>query len=667
MIKVNARSLLSFTTEQLWDKLPHSEMIVIFDDKELMTNGKEVLYSSYAWNYHRLYPETQLLSKHHIQTVLKGKRLGATTHLDLINSVLWTTYDIYKNQVEDTTKLIDDLAKLAYEITNEMYNELTYRLEEFVTSLDIIDFIGVTKHPEVVEAFKTIVPTDEGIGNVNNVILKLINTDPVVINNPLSKVMRSKLVSQGQFLQCVGPRGFLTDIDSDVFKTPIKTGYVQGIRGLYESLIETRSAAKSLIFSTDPLQQSEYFSRRQQLICVNVRNLHKGDCGSQEYLDWHVRDVQYEGITKISDGDLKTLGGKYYLDEATNTLKIVNEKDSFLIGKTIKIRSSVAGCMHPDPYGVCEVCYGETALAIPAGANLGHITCVAMTAQVGQNILSTKHFDGSSVVEGIVLKPLEKKYLSATINGSMYYLNTDLKNKKVSLIIDASTAMGLTDVNLVSNVAKLNITRVSEFDKMGILIADEHSSEMPTLNVSVNKRLASMTYNLLHHIKTHGWTVTKDNNYVIDMEGWDYTQPLLTLPMRHTNMSDHQSEIADLLEATVKEMEYRSAVIEPVAMLIELHDLVNRRLHVNISILETILYSSMIVSAANNNYSLPKPWTDKGIGVMRMLLSNRSLSATFAYENHRDNLINPSSYVNGNRMDNLFDVLAMPEIISMKI
>ncbi|MBC8751909.1 MULTISPECIES: hypothetical protein [Paraburkholderia] len=49
-----------------------------------------------------------------------------------------------KNETEVT---LDQLAKRTYEITNQMYNELSYRLEEYVVSLDITDFVQMLPQP----------------------------------------------------------------------------------------------------------------------------------------------------------------------------------------------------------------------------------------------------------------------------------------------------------------------------------------------------------------------------------------------------------------------------------------------------------------------------------------------------------------------------------------
>ncbi len=675
MLKIDARKILQYQTRDLFDKLK-GNFVLVFDDGEIVTNSKETIYSSYVWDFHRKYPLTPLLIKHHIQFYSSSKRVGASTHLNVINAALWSTYDVYLPSVNDKTKLLDDLAQFAYEVSNNIYNDLTYSLEEYVTSLDITDFIAVTKDPQLVKAMDEMPETQKGIDDIYDLIKKMFKSKKFE-HNPLVHAINSGIANMGQALQCVGPRGFLTDIDSNIFRHPIKRGFVHGIRDAHDMMIETRSAAKSLIFSTSPLQQAEYFSRRQQFICQNVKHLHHGDCGSTQYLDWQVRPARYsndeesidinerdEALVNRYQSDLDTICGKYYLDETTGKLNTVKGSGTHLIGKTIKLRSPIAGCNHPDPFGICETCYGETALAIPANSNLGHATCVSMTAVVGQSILSTKHFDGSSVVEGIVLKPHEKKYLSALTNSSTYNFAEGLKNKSNKLIIKSSDALGLTDVTLVDSVNKLSLARISEFEEISLAITGSKDTEIVTLNLSINDRCPSFTYEMLNYIKRKGWTITDDSNYVIDLDEWDYSKPFAVLPLRHYNMTSFQSEIATMLESTVEDMEKRSNVIDPRSMIVDFHDLVNKRLAINLATLEVILYSSMGVNPMQDNYSLPKVGTNSGIGVMRNLLTRRSLSATLGFQGHRELFTNPTSYTLKNRPDHVFDRVVQPSLLN---
>ena len=46
-------------------------------------------------------------------------------------------------------------------------------------------------------------------------------------------------------------------------------------------------------FSKTPLQQAEVLWSPFQLMTQILKSLHMGDCGSQHYLHWHVRDESY--------------------------------------------------------------------------------------------------------------------------------------------------------------------------------------------------------------------------------------------------------------------------------------------------------------------------------------------------------------------------------------
>lgn len=662
MLKIKVEKLLAYSTQELLDNL-EGDFILVFRDGELFTNDRETIYSSYIWDYHRKYPDAPLLVSHHVKHLNGNGETSANAHLKMINTVMWSIYDYYQHLYEDQRVLIDNLCKLGYEITNTMYNELSYALEEYVTSLDILDFIGITKHHSIITALENAEPTQDGIEAVSKLLQDKIKSEPDFVGNPLAIAIRTGLARMGQALQCLGPRGYLTDVDSELFKYPIMSSYISGVRSLYDSLIESRSAAKSLMNSAKPLQDSEYFSRRQQLVCQNVKHLHLGDCGSTNYLLWHVRDVRYEGPNKVSNGDLSTIAGKYYYCDIEKKLKVVKKTDTHLIGQTIKMRSVVAGCNHPDPYGVCSVCYGEVALSVPANTNLGQIACVIMTAILGQNILSTKHFDGSSAVEGIVLRPMEKKYLTSETNGNRYFLNEKLKGKNVKLGVNIADASGLPVIKLVKDVYQCSVSRISEFPMCMITVDGESTS----LNVAVNVRKSSFSHDFLNYVKEKGYAILENGQYEFDMNEWDYSKPIFILPMSHYNMSLHQSEIAKMLESTADEMEKRSSMVSPTAMLVEFYDLVNHRLQVNLAVLEVILYSSMVVSAVDNNYDLPKPWTTSGLGVMRMLLRNRSLSAQMGYQGHRETFTDPTSYTNTNRMSHVFDCAIMPhEVMKLK-
>ncbi len=662
-MKLHARKLLEFSTEQLWDILD-GEFILQFDDGEIETNANETLYSSYVWDAHRKYPGAPLLKSHHVKVLLDGARLSSNTHLALIGRVVWNIYDHMRDALPEDTKLKMryEFAELAYRITNTMYNDLSYRLESYVMSLDILDFHSVFHHPKMVDMRENLKPTYDSIADAYKTITHVLRNEPELHDNPLSKFSRSSLASENQMHQCLGPRGFITDTDSLQFEEPVLRGYAEGMRSFYDSAIESRSAAKSLVFSKAPLQDTEYFSRRLQLISMGLENLHHTDCGTGRYLRWTVRGKETRDGKTLYAGDLPLLAGKYYRDEATGQLLMISANDTHLIGKKLDIRS-VLHCAHPDPMGVCSVCFGGMSDSIPPNSNLGHMCSTFLTQQSSQSVLSVKHLDSSATVEAIELTDGEKQFLKAASDGNSYLLADRLKGKKISLVILASQAANITDVRDVDDIHRLVISRVSELDEINIKVDDGKTISEGACNVTVERRLASMTYELLQHIRDNGWEVDDYGNYVISMEGWDWNVPILTLPLKHFNMSDHSKDMAKMLEGSVKEIMLRDRFVNPDSMLGELFMLVNRKLSVNLAPLEVTFYGGMIVSAENCDYSLPKPWTQNGMGVLKKTMIYRSLSAAMAFENHVKVILNPDSFALTNRVEHVFDAILMPREI----
>lgn len=656
-MKILARKLNEFNVEQLWGNLTGS-FTLVFDDGELEVTAKETIYSHYVWEFHRRYPKSPLLKAHHVRSVIKSGRLGANTHIGLIGSVLWSVFDSYPEL--DKVSFVDDLAKLAYEITNRLYNELTHRLEEYVVSLDIVDFIEVLEEKKVKEVLDNLKPTQEDIIKAYNTLDFALQKDPTLNHNPLAKGAKSKLIKQAQVLQCLGPRGMVTDIDSTYFPIPIMRGYVRGFRSIYDSMIESRSASKALYFSKKDLQNAEYFSRKLQLLCQTVKNLHHGDCGSTNYLNWHVRPDIFENGEKISSSDLEHLAGKYYLDEKTNKLLTISKNDKHLEGKTLKIRSVVAGCNHPDPYGICSTCFGELANVVPENTNIGQLCSTTLTQKGSQAILSTKHLDSNSSAESIVVIPEDRKFVKASTSGSDYLLSDYLKGKNLKLIISSSEASGLTDISGVNDVHKLAMTRVSEITVVGFMLENKGVVITP-VELNRGKRYASLTYNALEFIKKKGWFVDEKENFIIDMEGWNFNDPIFTLPARHFNMSDVTQLISSMLESNMEDVRNPNEKKDPEAICVELFDLVNKHLSVNLAVLEVTLLGALVTSNDAGDYRIPKGYTTREMGASKKTIPSRSLGGAMAYEYHFNTLVDPRSHIKANRPDHPFDVMLLPQ------
>lgn len=662
MRKYLAQTLASLPLEQVWQTLT-GKFVVVFADGEHELTYKEAIYNRYFWEFHNLNPGAPILKSHCVTQVLKGERAGMNTHLNLINTILWDVYDACRVGMDESQALSYryELAALAYQITNKLYNDCSVELEEYVTTLDILDFLEVFDSAPVQQAYERAEPTEQWIADIYSVIDRFLSNDPSIRHNTLSKLYRSSLVSGNQLLQCVGPRGFVNDLDGMRFQNPVMRGYFQGIRSIHDYIVETRTAAMSLNSSKGPLQETEYFSRKLQIMCQVVERLHHTDCGTTRYLK-----IQVRGKSENHRGDLPNLVGVNYLDD-DGVLKSIKVTDRHLIGKTIQTRS-VIFCNHPDHRGVCSTCYGQLSEQIPKHSNLGQMNCTHMTEQSASGVLSSKHLAVSSTLDTIVLDQVGQSYLKVASDGNSYMLADVTKNYVrhggLRLLIAIEDATNLADIQLVERVTELPITRVSELTFLTI----ETGENQIAIDITHQRRQASLTHAMLEYILKKGITTDETETYfVIDMAEWDWSKPILSLPLKHFSMSDHAKDIATILESSVSEVVERDRFTEASSMLLELFSLVNEKLSVNMAVLSVTMYAAMIRSAEHFDYALPKPHTESGLGVMKNTILYRSMAAFMAYERHSEAIFAPESYYLTNRTDHPFDAIMMPkEVIKSK-
>lgn len=655
-IIVKARDLLIFNTRELFEFL-EGDLTLIFDDGQILkTNSKEVVYTSFAWELIRQYPNTPLLKDSYVQTLLKNKPLQSKTHLTMFNKILWSVVDTYG----ETKQLVDTLAKLAYQQINEMHNLFVSELGAYVLTLDIVDYIDFMEDPQVSQFINNVGDTENDISDCYSGILENIENTSRFTDNSLAKSYRFGIIKQGQFLQSVGPLGFRTDMDSTQFRYPVKRGFVKGINLLYDLVIESRSAAKSLYFQKEPLKETEYFARRLQLLCMTVEKIIDEDCGSTNYLLWRVKPpIKDSSGSIIYEGDLKTMTGKYYLDEDSGSLKSIGENDSYLYNKLIKLRSPIGGCMTKHPHGVCKVCFGGLASNIPEKSNVGHICAATVNEQSSQSVLSVKHSDGSSTIESIILEDHAKKYLSVSADGGMYLFNPPSVSGCSKIVIDPNEALGLTDIKVAPDIKNLTASRITELAVVGFVQEENEVRNITPVDIKIHNRLGSFTHEFLQFLKDKGWDTLESGVYEIDLDGWDYSVPAITLPKKHFNMVAHAASLAEVIESKVKDLTDRSSPDSPAATLGELHELVNSKLSVHLSVLEIIMYATMIIEI-DKDYKLPKPWTSCVLGVASNTIPNRSEGGGMAYENHRAILCDPASFIKEGRPSSPMDALLLP-------
>lgn len=669
-LRIPASALVGKSIEEL-DYLLSGHFTLVCEDGEVEVHAKDVMLSSFAWRLDIQYNGSRIKKNRVISAgkfVGKENRLMKTSISDFLGMIVQEINEGNRGRMTEDARINrlyepGGITDTNNQIINQIYNEMTLFCEEYAGSMDIIDVIEVLEHPDMIEAHENVQPTQDSIDEIERVVDRVLK-DPAkgLYHNPVSKSYRSKLVSGKQAHQILGVRGFCTDSDSMIFSKPIMRGYANGIRSFSDSLIESRSAAKSLTLAKADLQDAEYFSRRLQLLVQGVENLHRGDCGSTNYLLWNIRPRKEIDGSVYHPGDFDNILGVNILKD-DGSVGPITERDTHLIGKTVKMRS-VFKCDHPDPVGVCSTCYGALSDAISPDSNFGHINTVSVTQKSSQSVLSVKHLDGSSVIERILLGTIESKYLAVADDGNSYMLQENLKDMKPRLVIPADKVRNITDVDEVDDMDVLTPRHVSEMASIHLEYSVKTKSGLEAvrvgLNVTVRPRLASFTTDMLAHVKKHRWEIGSNGDYVFDMSQWDFSKAFLELPLRHFNMSDHSKDIARLIESRKEKQMEREKVISPDQHLVDVFDLVNTKLSVNLAPLSVIVYGSMIRSASRYDYALPKAHTTAALGVSSSTMLFRSLAALMAFQEHHAAITAPMSYLLKNRAEHLFDAVLCP-------
>lgn len=648
MRTIEARALMMLSKEEMLS-LPDEQFILEFDDGNIVTNTRRTVLSHAHWEVGRQYPDTPLLIHHHIG----NKPLGQDVLLDVLSHYTRDVHNTYGDNYDR-----EELWLTIYKIVNDVYNTFIVHCEAYMTTSDILDYLEIFEHPGVVEANANVRPNQNSLDATYDKLTDILQNDKSLSGNAVVQAIQAGLVKVNQVNQIIGPRGYMTDIDSNIFETPILAGYFEGITSLHDSMIESRGAAKALTFTKKPLRQVEYFNRKMQLSSTNVHDLVMGDCGTAQY----ATIPMYKPL-------LKCMEGKYYIGD-DGKLVAIRSTDTHLVGKTLKVRSSLH-CAYRGAASVCSCCFGELAFSVPRYTNLGHVCSTEMCQEGSQLVLSVKHFDGSSKVIDIDIGESDQRYVAEGHRPSSLLIKPALKPFKPYLLMvpngkSIEGAEGLTNITSAANVDLMPIQRTTSFREVifGTINAEGINVE-EYVTVSVGNRFGSLSRDVLKYIQQVGYTITENGMYRVELADWDFSKDAFILPLRHLNMLDAMSEIEVFIRSprdtsndkrlgnTKKLIDYSNLD----EALIDLNELVSSKLSVNIAHLEVVMLSLLRSATDPHDYRIPDINEPAMFESHSTLMEMRSLGAAMAYERQPQIFENVESYLVRNRPKHILDAM----------
>lgn len=635
--------------EHQWFK---GEFDLTFDNGEVVrTNGRYVIISSYCWNIFRMYPKVVITPRHFIKSAIGDGRFTTTSHLTLLERIIWDTYDAY---IANGTHydLLDTLTKAMYRITNELDCEMVKHTKAWISGLDAMHMLAMLRDPELVALRKEAALNRRMMGKIDKRMRDIISTAPRFKGNPIQSTWRSGIVKKDQVMQVVGFCGEMTDIDGHYFhRMPVMRNYGQGLRTAFDSGVESRFTAKALDATSEQIKRTEYFNRRLQLLCQVLRNVHHGDCGTTQTMEYYVKRNSVhtlEGMNHVVDGVVKYV-----------------RKDSYeLEGTKIYLRVPHR-CATRDSYGICSVCLGRSSETVPANSNIGHLYATYIAAIISQAVLGAKHKSSDLDSSAYVIAEYCRQYIDTTPDGTGIYFSPKLQHLKPKMYISKREAENLPDIFNIEDIDDVSLSRFTELSEV-MLFLTTNEKQIP-ISVSHHKSRSSLSHEFLKYLKQTKWEVVSNSTYCIDLSGWnwDEQEPVFILPRMQLNMSDVAANIEKHIESNTRDKVYRSNInYTPDLHLCKLIDVINEQLNINVAAIAVVAYCTMIRSDEKKDYGLPKVWTDSAVSIKSDIFVYRSFGQLLPFERITKQITNPESYTIKKRPDAPFDFVFMPEEVS---
>lgn len=653
ILKYHVRELLDYTEDEIWDIKPNQMVELTLDDGEVVQCPVyEMQMSYYAWRIVDAYRELQITKR----LLVNGRPFTD----DLFRDLMWAAIEPTRD-MEDIDK--EDVWAIAYEqIYNGTYNAIVTRLSDYVSGLNAEHIVEITNDPEIAAANAQVTDDLGSTDRVYQTLDRVLKSNKYE-SNPIVRAIQNRTVKAAQIYQSFGPRGRATDIDSVIYRRPVRRGFAMGLT-FNDYAKESRSAAKSLLFNKDPVAHAEYFNRKLQLVTNVIVHLIHGDCGTTDAHEWFVPNDKYgKSLLRSLDGQLQVL--------PDNKFKKISSNDETLLGTHVRFRTSLC-CRYSKKQAICSACYGpDLAYATTYDANPGHVSCTTVNKSVTQLIISTKHLDFIDHTFVAHLSGNETRYLNTrTYDMESLFVAPERSRDKLQIRIFADEAPMLIDIKYVSNVHNLDISKITSltYAEFFLIDKDGYISDEQSVNLVKQETKASFSIALLKYIKEHGWT--KHNQYyVVTLEDWDNKKPLFTYPNMHESTSEYASRLETFIRSSrsrasedgPKEREVQGRRRLPmltgqaardvdVALRDALYIISEKIKDVPIGHIATILLASRATDPANNDWSLPGGLHRGQFCAHEELIRNRDLAAALLFERQADVYNDVRSYVHKNRV-----------------
>ena len=661
MKAVKIRSVYSLEFEELI-RLKTDLKIEFEDGTKMVVPHKELIISVLLTKF-LPYWQIRILPDILISNYYTNGYFSSGTYLKLY-SILY--YRIIKEYLEPNNLHTEYkyILKDMYKTINYFQNEFVYIIQDYDIGIEISNILPIALDEEILESVKKVneEPTQDNIEK-SYLTLDRIIKEGKYANNIMTLVYQSGMVNINQLRQLFGSRGFLTEIDSRIFKHPMVNSFTLGFKNMYEALIESRAGAKALFMSTNAIRKSEQYAREFQLATMPVEEIVHTDCGNTDYMEIFVRGKEYDENGNLTyGGDLKNLIGSRYMN-SNNEWEVITPDHKHLEGTSIKLRS-VLHCKLRNKKQVCSACYGDLTYGLFKHSNLGHINSTNITKVISQSLLSTKHLLKSAAASEVNLDKITSEFFN--VKGSdKIYIKPQFVGKKttrVLLHIPQWQVLGLRGLETI-NLLNVNINKISRILGFTLEIKKGEESEKYPIKIKNGNRGGFFTLPFLFYIKKHGYTIDEEDNYVIDITDISVRKtPILKYEKSEFDFNILAKEFASLAfrRKYVLQEGRRTSEFTAEVLVQKIFDLLNTKLSINIKQIEMMVYGFTVFDLDKNNFDLGRNSKYLDLVGLKYAIDYRSIGGSFGWSRLLQKIFNPYMLETKNKIDHPLDALFKP-------
>lgn len=555
-------------------------------------------------------------------------------------------------------EIVDRVKILVWVWQNKLNNFLTVMTERYAISATAEDIVELVDTEFIQDLRLRIITGKITINEGESEFSTWALTDSEIENNNFIMLSRIGAVSINQGYQTIVMRGATFDLNNRILPNPIYDSYAEGIVDHADSLAESRGSGKALISNGAALQNSEWFHRKGRLFAGSVHGISKEmDCGSTILVP----------IKATSYDLLLSLQGKYiklHPDDGILTLATPSFLKSLTLPITLWMRDP-AFCLSHDPAQPCPACYGGMVTSIPYNvmtkryALIGGWSATAIIKDIGQGMLSLKHFLRNTVTIPFTVHPRDAKVISS--NKHEIYLQKALVSEGTELILDAKLIKELSDMRGLDSLENVSDDKLSYFTEVTLryLIDDPMNDGKAVVQqpiaVSVSNRKAIMTSDMLDYVLRVGWEQRDRKFITISLSEWNWLLPMFKLTNTHEDLDYLRKEIENFMKFSNRNSKWLTQVVTPELFgetVTELWKLINTKFkgH-NIVHVSTLLYSLCALDPENGCYALMNGRGDKYFSSYERNLYNRGVGTAFLFNDPQKLINTPEWFLIKDRLD----------------